>query len=69
MNVPLGLVKAVLRGEMREKLRGRIADAKPDHLWLRATDGGMPRHAGLPRGAQRMLSQLRAGRCTVSPSG
>ena len=51
--IPLGLVKAVLRGELREKLRGRIADKAPDHLWLRATDGGMPRHAGLTRGNQR----------------
>ena len=64
--VPLSLVKAVLRGHQRRELRDAIADADADHLFLRATDGRAPRHAGLSRSGQCTLSQLRAGRCAAA---
>ena len=56
--VSLGLVKAILRAQLKEELRGNIPK---EHLWARSMDGKNPKHDGLTRRQQRILSQLRAG--------
>ena len=55
----LGLAKGVLRATQRPELMGKIPE---EHLWRRATGGKRPKHEGLPRVYQRLLSKLRAGR-------
>eukprot|EP00663_Eupelagonemidae_sp_cell21sb_P007136 gene7136-biopygen6636 len=64
--VSLALVKAALRGVQRTQLQTTLKQRAPDRLWLRATGGKPPDHSGLPRGLQRQLSQLRAGRCPTT---
>jgi len=58
----------MLQGPPGDELRQKLVDRKMDSgaLWLRATDGKMPRHAGLTRRAQCLMSQLRAARCYVT---
>eukprot|EP00661_Eupelagonemidae_sp_cell13_P006416 gene6415-4094_t len=59
----LSLAKAAIRAELRQRLIDRLPK---DHLWLRATGGVAPNHKDLPRGLQRTMSQLRAGRSTLT---
>jgi hypothetical protein len=61
--ISLGLIKAVLRAAQRTQLRARVGQ---DHLWTRACCGKDPKHEMLPRERQRQLSQLRAGRSTLT---
>ena len=61
--ISLGLVRAVLCATLRPELSGQIPE---DHVWCRATGGKRPRHEGLPRAHQCLLSKLRAGRSEVT---
>eukprot|EP00662_Eupelagonemidae_sp_cell21_P057845 gene57845-biopygen85912 len=61
--IPLSIVSAAVRSRQREQLRKAIPEG---HLWLRSTGGKEPKYRGIPRVLQRMLSQLRAGRCPAT---